>query len=229
MNSTVITPTILSRGMFDLRTELYPDSVERLPTKGQQIIGCQDETSIVVYQAYKKSIAEFAVATQTLGGPDFSYNRMSWIKPNFLWMMFRCGWAEKENQEAVLAITISKSFLVEVLHNSVISSFDADYYDNHDAWKHELNLKQGRLQWDPDHDPFGNKLSRRAIQLGIKGDLLEKFGTKEIKSIKDMTPFVKEQKNLLGSGELKSLMIPYETVFEIDDASLARKIGIRVD
>lgn len=229
MTLTVTMQKILSLGMFDLRTESYLDSVKRLPTKGQQIIGYQDESSIVVYQAYKKSIAEFAISTQTLGGPDFSYNRMSWIKPNFLWMMFRCGWAEKENQEAVLAITISKAFFIEILHNSVISSFNSDHYDNYDAWKNELILKPIRLQWDPDHDPFGNKLSRRAFQLGLKGELLEKFGTDQIKSIKDATPFVRQQKKLLDSGQLDSLVIPYETVFKISDPVLTKRIGIRAD
>jgi hypothetical protein len=229
MTLTVTMQKILSLGMFDLRTELYQDSVKRLPTKGQQIIGYHDATSIVVYQAYKKNIAEFAITTQTLGGPDFSYNRMSWIKPNFLWMMFRCGWAEKQNQEAVLAITISKDFFIEILHNSVISTFNADYYDNHDAWKNELNLKQVRLQWDPDHDPFGDKLSRRAIQLGLKDELLEKFGTTEIMNIKDITPFVKQQKNLLDGGQFQAMSIPYETVFEIADTNLAKRIGVRVE
>src|SRR5690349_9880256 len=103
--------------MFGLKTELYQESIKRLPVSGQRIIAYQDETSIVVYQAYKKSIAEFAVANQCLGGAEFSYSRMSWIKPNFLWMMFRCGWAAKENQEAVLAIKVSKKFFVEILEN----------------------------------------------------------------------------------------------------------------
>lgn len=215
--------------MFDLKTELYQDSISRLPTKGQQIIGYQNETSIVVYQAYKKSIAAFAVATQTLGGPDFSYSRMSWIKPNFLWMMFRCGWAEKENQEAVLAITISKTFFTEISHNSVMSSFDAAFYHNHETWRNEMNEKPVRQQWDPDHDPYGNKLARRAIQLGLKGELLEKFGTQEIIRIEDITPFVKQQKKLLDNGQLASLEIPYETIFAIEDPVLSKKIGISAD
>jgi len=215
--------------MFDLRTELYLESVARLPAKGQQILAYHDETSIVVYQAFKKSIAEFAISNQTLGGPEFSYNRMSWIKPNFLWMMFRCGWTEKDNQEAVLAITISKTFFIEILHNSVISSFNSDHYDNHDTWKNELNLKPVRLQWDPDHDPVGNKLARKAIQLGLKGELLEQFGTDQIKGVKDVTPFVRQQKKFLDNGQLASLVIPYETVFEISDPVLTKRIGIRVD
>jgi hypothetical protein len=215
-------------GEMDLETELYQESVKRLPSIGQQIIGYQNETSIVVYQAYKKSIAEFAVLNQILGGPEFSYNRMSWIKPNFLWMMFRCGWAEKENQDVVLAITISKTFFIEVLHNAAISSFSSGLHDNYEEWRRDLRLKQARLQWDPDHDPFGNKLPRRAIQLGLQGELLEKFGKSEIQNIKDITPFVRLQKNLLDSGQTQILTIPYETVFEISDPLLSNRIGIRL-
>ncbi len=32
---------------------------------------------------------------------------MTWIKPSFLWMMYRCGWAAKPGQERVLAVRIT--------------------------------------------------------------------------------------------------------------------------
>ena len=48
-----------------------------------------DET-IRVYQAYNKTIAEEAVKNGTFGS-HFSLNRITWIKPSFLWMMYRCG------------------------------------------------------------------------------------------------------------------------------------------
>ena len=41
------------------------------------------------------------------GGDRFSFSRMSWIKTNFLWMMYRCGWATKPGQEHVLAVRIT--------------------------------------------------------------------------------------------------------------------------
>lgn len=46
--------------------------------------GYQTENQITVYQAYKVGIADYSVKNQLLGGSGFSYNRMSWIKPNFL-------------------------------------------------------------------------------------------------------------------------------------------------
>ena len=66
-----------------------------------------DET-IRVYQAYNKTIAEEAVRNRTIGA-HFSMNRMTWIKPSFLWMMYRCGWGEKENRERIIAIDIKRS------------------------------------------------------------------------------------------------------------------------
>jgi hypothetical protein len=32
---------------------------------------------------------------------------MTWIKPSFLWMMYRCGWGAKEGQESVLVVEIT--------------------------------------------------------------------------------------------------------------------------
>ena len=52
------------------------------------------------------------------GGPLFSYSRMSWIKTNFLWMMYRCGWAAKKGQERVLAVWITREGFQEILSNA---------------------------------------------------------------------------------------------------------------
>ena len=52
------------------------------------------------------------------GGDEFSFDRMSWIKTNFLWMMYRCGWASKKNQERVLAVTISRAGFEQILANA---------------------------------------------------------------------------------------------------------------
>ena len=57
-----------------------------------------DDKTIRVYQAYNNVIADEAIKLGTFG-EHFSLTRMTWIKPSFLWMMYRCGWTEKENQE----------------------------------------------------------------------------------------------------------------------------------
>ena len=77
------------------------------PADGRHLLAHQDGANVVVYQAYRPEIADHAVAEQRFGGP-FSLDRMSWIKPGFLWMMYRSGWATKPGQERVLAIRIPR-------------------------------------------------------------------------------------------------------------------------
>ncbi|MCR5103362.1 MAG: DUF4291 domain-containing protein, partial [Eubacterium sp.] len=73
----------------------------------REIRATYTDKTIRVYQAYNKHIAEEAISLGTFGS-HFSMNRMTWIKPSFLWMMYRCGWGEKENQEHILAIDITR-------------------------------------------------------------------------------------------------------------------------
>ncbi|MET7331437.1 DUF4291 family protein [Nonomuraea sp. NPDC005650] len=73
----------------------------------RQIRAAYTEESITVYQAYDAAIAGPAVAAQRFVAP-FKRERMTWIKPSFLWMMYRCGWATKPGQERVLAVSLSR-------------------------------------------------------------------------------------------------------------------------
>ena len=89
-----------------MKVEKYNYQQTQLPTQGKHIIAQSDDKTITVYQAYNNAIANFAVANQKFGGSSYSFNRMTWVKPNFMWMMYRAGWATKENQERILAIKI---------------------------------------------------------------------------------------------------------------------------
>lgn len=211
---------------MNIELEKYSDYVERLPKSGKQIIGYQEDDLIVVYQAYHEKTVEFAVKNQFLGGSRFSYERMSWIKPNFLWMMYRCGWAEKENQKRVIAIWLKKSDFEEILEKAVYSSFNPQIYKSEEDWKNHLQNSEVRLQWDPDHDPFGNKLERKAIQLGLKGEALENFGKKQIVKIEDITDFVIEQRVFVKQNTIENLYFPKETIFEINNSDVSFRIGV---
>jgi len=211
-----------------ITTELYSKSICRLPKTGQHITIHQTDDMLVVYQAYNNKIADFAIENQFLGGDAFSYNRMSWIKPNFLWMMYRCGWASKENQERVLALWLKKSDFEEILKEAVFSSFNSACYASEEEWRNDLNKKKARLQWDPEHDPYGNKIERRAIQLGLKGALLEKFGRKQIAFIEDVTAFAKEQNLLLQGNLADNLLVPIETLYKTSNCDLNKKTGLEM-
>lgn len=86
-----------------------------------------------------------------------------------------------------------------------------------------------RLQWDPDHDPHGAKQTRRAVQLGLKGDILKSFNNDWIRDISDITDFVKEQRQFVLNNDLDSLVTPRETVFVPQNADLCRHVQIDVD
>ncbi|MBX2877136.1 MAG: DUF4291 domain-containing protein [Saprospiraceae bacterium] len=206
-----------------LRTILYRDYEKDLPQSGQHILAQQTEDTVIVYQAFNPRIASYAVEHQAFGGAHYSYNRMTWIKPNFLWMMYRCGWAMKENQKRVLAIEIAKEHFDEILAAAVHSAFKADKYENVEAWQAAVKHSNVRLQWDPDHDPYGAKLERRAIQLGMRGEVQARFGKEWIRSIEDITAFVLEQGRLVQAKALDKLVVAEEQVYQPEPGQVNRK------
>ena len=193
--------------MNDLIT--YKEYNLSLPSFGRFIIGSMSSDSIKVYQAYNHKIADYAIENQKFGGHHYSFSRMTWIKPNFLWMMYRSGWASKINQERILSIEIPISYFIDLVKIGVASSFDQSDYENHEDWKIAIKNSDVRLQWDPDHDHLGNKLNRKAIQIGIKGEELHSFNDNII-SIRDVTEFVIEQRNKIENE--KNFLVPSESV-----------------
>lgn len=200
-----------------LATRPYLDQVPEWPRSGCHIMAQFDDHSIIVYQAYRPSIARHAVEHQRFGG-EFSFSRMSWIKPNFLWMMFRSGWATKEGQEHILAVRLKRSFFDEVLQAAVPSTFTPGAFASHGEWQDAVVKSEVRLQWDPDHDPSGRSVERRAVQLGLRGGMLHRYAQEELISIEDITPFVAEQRRYLD-GDLNGLHTPTEQIYRLSTRS----------
>jgi Domain of unknown function (DUF4291) len=209
-----------------MKTEKYKKQRERLPKEGQQIIGLMEDENIIVYQAYNPQIAAYAVDNQKFGGTAYSFNRMSWIKPGFLWMMYRAGWANKENQERILKITLPLKHFKTILSQATFSSYKKEYYASEEIWRTELESTEVRLQWDPDHDPFGNKETRKAMQIGMKGEILRKFCTEWLLDIEDITDFVKEEFQKVSKNNIDDLNVPFEEVIYLDDEVIEKRIGI---
>ncbi len=205
-----------------LITEPYLLQLTHWPASGRHLLAQYDDVSIVVYQAYRPTIADYAVKHQRFGG-EFSYNRMSWIKPNFLWMMYRAGWASKEGQERILAIRLPRDFFDDLLLQAVPSSFDATRYASHEDWQAAVQRSDVRLQWDPDHDPQGRPLQRRAIQLGLRNAALRAYGEARAISIDDITPFVLQQAADLARN--LPLMLPLERPYS-PSKDAARAVGL---
>ena len=210
---------------MNLPTALYTEQVALWPAEGQHILAHQDAGTILVYQAYRPSIARFAIQHGRFGGA-FSYDRMSWIKPNFLWMMYRSGWGMKEGQEMTLALRLSRGFFESVLARAVASSLGQSCFESHDDWKVAVKSSEVRLQWDPDHDPHGRAVARRAIQLGLRGSVLQAFGKNELLEVIDMTAFVEAQRTRLSRSGISDLQIPVESVYIPDDEAIVRRLKL---
>jgi hypothetical protein len=204
----------------------YLEARQAWPASGKHVLAQHDASAIVVYQAYNRAIAEFA-ARHGHFGAGFSYTCMSWIKPNFLWMMYRCGWAEKDpNQERVLAITLKRAYFEALLARAVASSYSASGLPTKESWQAELERSDVRLQWDPDHDPSGAPLARRAIQLGLRDAALEGFKGAALTGIEDITDFVTAQREHVVRAAWERLLVPAEHVFEVTDPEARRRLGL---
>ena len=203
-----------------LETCLYQDQETHWPQTGRHILAQYDAETVVVYQAFHPSIGEEATRLGRFGD-NFSLSRMSWIKPNFLWMMFRSGWAAKENQETILAVSLKRPAFDLILGQAIASSFSQEQPESHAEWQAALTASDVRLQWDPDHAPDGAKVERRAIQLGLRGDILARYASDWVVSIEDITAFVTEQHKHVQAGNLPLLQTPCETVYPVSEAQAA--------
>ena len=208
-----------------LLTESYRAQEERWPRSGRHILTQHDERAVVVYQAYNPGIGRFAAEHGFFGG-DFKLTRMSWIKTNFLWMMYRCGWASKPDQETVLAVWLRRDAFESLLPQAVHSKHVPEVYGTPEQWKAELGRSEVRLQWDPDHGPNGAPQNRRAIQLGLSGEVLRKYSREWILELEDITPFVREQREHVRGRRLDALLTPRETVFQPAEEATARRLGL---
>ncbi|PHM48329.1 DUF4291 domain-containing protein [Xenorhabdus miraniensis] len=171
---------------------------------------------IRVYQAYSDSIADSAIQSGTFVSPPFSMTRMTWIKPSFLWMMYRSGWAKKdEGQKRILAIDLTHEGFKEIIQQGVVSHFDHKLFDSIEVWKKKVQNSDVVIQWDPERDISLNKLEQRTIQIGLRNQAVEKYVNHWIIKISDVTEQAHEIHRLVQKNELdmaKSLL-PEERIY----------------
>ena len=187
----------------------------------RQIRAVFDDETITVYQAYPAGIAVPAAAHQSFVGTPFKLDRMTWIKPSFLWMMYRSGWGTKPGQEHVLAIQITRAGFEEALSLSCLSHFDPEIYPDHATWTQRRQRSPVRVQWDPERGIEGEPLAWRSIQVGLSGTAAEHYVNRWIVHITDITALVQE---LHQTSEGASGRMPTEMPYPAPGA-VARVIG----
>lgn len=150
-----------------------------------------DDSTIRVYQAYSDAIADTALAKGTFVSPPFKMDRMTWIKPSFLWMMYRAGWGDKdEGQKRILAIDISREGFEWALAHACLSH--ADESMSQAQWQRHKDKSPVRIQWDPERDLQLNAKKHRAIQIGLGKEAVQLYVNEWICGIADVTSLAKE-------------------------------------
>ena len=193
-----------------------------LTSNSKEIRAVYTDETIRVYQAYNRTIAEEAVKNGTFGA-HFSMSRMTWIKPSFLWMMYRCGWARKENQEHVLAIDIKRTGFDKAVESAVISTFSEELGITKDEWQKRVKESDVRVQWDPEKDIDGNNLPYRSLQLGLRGKAVEEYVHDWIVKVTDITDYVNDLNALRNNNEDISDRLPKEMVYKINSLAYGDK------
>lgn len=156
--------------------------------------------TITVYQAYPPQIALPAVTTGRFVAP-FKRERMTWIKPSFRWMMYRCGWATKPGQERVLSIDITREGFEWALARACLSRYDRDLHRDKATWSRQLKTSPVRVQWDPERSLQLKALPYRSLQVGLSGDAVDRYVDDWTVAITDITTTVQRMRELLRRGD----------------------------
>ncbi|MEU1878066.1 DUF4291 domain-containing protein [Streptosporangium sp. NPDC020072] len=171
-----------------------------------QVRADYDADTIVVYQAYAPAIADAALRAGRFVAP-FSFHRMTWIKPSFLWLMHRSNWARKPGQERVLAVRMTRRGWEEALSQAVLTTADPA----------AVAQAAVHVQWDPERSSRGAALNHYSIQVGVGRDLIRTFTDDWIVGLTDLTPQVRKAAALTQTGHAAKAqrLFPAERVYPL--------------
>lgn len=192
--------------------------------KLHEIRADHDADTIVIYQAYAPAIAEPALAAQRFVAP-FSFNRMTWIKPSFLWLMHRSNWGRKSGQERTLAVRIRRSGWEKALSRGVLTSPEPSVFPSPDDWTRAFADAEVHVQWDTERNLRGAALPYYSIQVGISRQLIREYVNEWIVAIEDYTPLVRKlyQQIQAGDADAAAKRLPKERPYPVD-AALGRRL-----
>ena len=185
-----------------------------------------DRDTIVIYQAYSPAIADAALAAGRFV-PPFSFHRMTWIKPSFLWLMHRSNWGLKSGQERILAVRMTRLGWEKALSLAVLTSFEPGVFASPDEWAEQFAAARVHLQWDPERSLRGAGLPYSSIQVGLGRNVIREYVDKWMVGIEDYTDRVRKVYGLLQSGKADKAKrhLPPERVYPVG-GELARRILI---
>lgn len=194
------------------------------PVPLHEIRADHDATTLVVYQAYGDPIADAATAAGRFVAP-FSLNRMTWIKPSFLWLMERSNWGRKPGQERILAVRITRAGWESALSQAVLTGYERGVHRDQEDWRQQMKHATVHVQWDPERTLTGAAKDERAIQVGLSRHVIQQYVDDWTVEIRDLTPAVRKMAAHLREGkrDRAAALIPKERPYPVPDA-IARRL-----
>jgi hypothetical protein len=178
------------------------------------------DRTLTVYQAYDAAIAVPAAEAGRFV-PPFKLDRMTWIKPSFRWMMYRCGWGTKPGQERVLAVEITRAGFEWALENACLSHYVPDLYPDREAWQERLRASPVRVQWDPERSVRLAPLPHRSLQVGLSGVAMRRYVDEWVVGITDVTGLAHRVHDLVRQGRdaEATAALPPESAYPLPPAA----------
>ncbi|BBB01488.1 hypothetical protein RVR_8925 [Actinacidiphila reveromycinica] len=197
-----------------------------MTTPRQQIRALHTASTVTVYQAYPPRIGGPAARDGRFPAA-WKRDRMTWIKPSFLWMMYRCGWGAKQDQETVLAVEITRQGFAWALEHACLAHYDPALHADRDSWRRALRQAPARVQWDPERDLFARPLPHRSLQLGLVGEAARRYADEWTVAVSDVTGLAHEVHARVRAGELAAArrLLPAERPYPEDERLLAHLRG----
>ncbi|MGB6295782.1 MAG: DUF4291 family protein, partial [Rivularia sp. (in: cyanobacteria)] len=143
------------------------------------------------------------------------------------WMLYRSGYATKHRQESILKIKLTHQGFQEILFQAIPTSFDRNIFELEKDWKRSLDNSEVRYQWDPDRDLSLRRLEHRALQLGIRGSVVQNYVNNWILGIEEVTNLAREIQNALKSKSKQLPEVPQEKVYQVNE-EIQKALGINV-
>lgn len=185
-----------------------------------------DRSTITVYQAYNDRIADAVLSAGRFVAP-FSFHRMTWIKPSFLWLMARSNWATKRNQERVLGVRITRAGFEEALGNGVLTAYHPGIHADYASWEEAFERAPVHIQWDPERSLRGEHLPYDSLQVGLSRAVLQTFVDEWVVGIEDLTPVVRKVREARDRGRTGDARrhLPREAIYPVPPG-IGRPLGI---
>ncbi len=185
-----------------------------------------DRDTIVVYQAFSNTIADAALRAGRFVAP-FSFTRMTWVKPSFLWLMARSNWGRRPNQERTLAVRLRRDAWGHALSIAVPTDPSSAGYPNYTSWRRAFEAAAVHAQWDTERSLQGAGLGHYSLQLGLSRAVTREYAEVWAVSLVDLSARVRKLRELVQGGRAAEArrLLPPERVSPVDEAT-RRRLGM---